>query len=598
MLNRLRETLRRWRSRGGFHASTDSIAADDQKLVLSFNQSRIPSGRQWRTLPTLFSKSDRLWIRFSGAIAVIGAIVFFVTLSSSHVSRVAKQGGTITIGFVGTPQFINPVLAQPNTLDADLTKLLFRGVAQIDRAFQPVPDLAESITASDDRKTYTVKLKPDLKWSDGEPLTADDVRFTIETIKDPNFASPYRSLFQTATVETPDERTAVITLEKALTAFPYYFEIGLLPFHAWSDATPQTIALAELNVKPITDGPYKFLSVTKDRNGGIKSIAFTRNKFYHAAAPYAQKVVAKFYPDRESAIEALKTEAIDVFGNATVSESAAVAKKDVRTATPISQITAVFFNQKTNVAIKALEVRQALAMVIDRPKLIEAALPNHAIPLASPILPKYPGYDATRTIPTSDMAAAVTLLEQKGWKKNDQGFRQKGSAVLAFSLTIPDEPTYISMATTLTNAWKELGANVEVKTIDTSRIQRDVVKPRTYDALLFGQIYDADGDLFPFWHSSQQRDPGYNLALFYDKTVDAKLGDARSTTSFDTRSEDYRQFAASITDQVPAIFLVQQLSVAVHRSAVRGLPTDPTVSASSLYTSLPLWYVKTTLTWR
>ncbi len=111
-------------------------------------------------------------------------------------------------------------------------------------------------------------------------------------------------------------------------------------------------------------------------------------------------------------------------------------------------------------------------------------------------------------------------------------------------------------------------------------------------------MYDADGDLYPFWHSSQQRDPGYGLALFYNKDLDTKLENARNATSLDIRAENLRDAGRIIVDQAPAVFLYQQQTITAHRSAVRGISDKSTVGVSSVYAAVSGWYVKTTLAWR
>lgn len=595
---RLNGLFTRWRRGGSFKSGTDADQADDLRRVLSLNPTRIPSGPQWRLIPSFLSAGERRWMRIWLILAVISGLAVITMVSSSHLVTVPRAGGTVTIGLIGAPQFINPVLARENSVDASLSKLLFRGLTKTNDDLESVPDLAESVTVSTDHKTYTIVLRPDLAWSDGEPLTAYDIKFTIDTIKDTEFGSPYSALFQTAAVEVKDDRTAVVTIEKPIAAFPYYLDIGLLPYHAWSDATPQTMPLAELNVKPISVGPYKFQSVTKDRSGAIKSLTLVRNRNYTYETPFLNRVVVKFYADRVSAIDALNKESVDVIGGLTVAENQALAKKFSRTSFPISQITAVFLNQKANPVLKSKEVRQALAMTINRADLANSLFPGHVNVITGPVLPGYPGYLADLKGPAYDVAAANKLLEDAGWKTNKQGVRQKGAQQLVFAVTAPDDQSYNTLVDRLAESWRALGAGVEIKRSDPSSIQRDYVRPRKYEVLVFGEIYDADGDLYPFWDSSQQRDPGYNLSVYYNKKVDQYLEDAQSATTRDQWINDYKNFQTAIADDIPAIFLFQQLYVQAHRSALRGLSMERAVSACDRLAQVSNWYVKTKLTWR
>lgn len=588
----------RWRRRGEVGVGAAEDAADDQSRVLGLHPTRIPSGRQWRVLPSFFSLVERRWIRFLTFTTILSAVTLLIVLAFNKLSVVPKAGGSASIGFVGAPQFINPVLARENTVDGDLTKLLFRGVVKIDKNFQAVPDLAESMTVSDDKKTYTVVFRRNIVWSDGEPITADDLKFTLDTVKDADFGSPLRSLFQTATVEVTDDRTAIITLDRALAAFPSYLAVGLLPRHAWSDATPQTMALAELNVKPISNGPFRFMSVTKDRNGNIKSLTFIRNKTYTGTAPYLNRVTAKFYPERTSAIEALRTDAVDALDNMTVDEVRELPKKFVRSSFPVGQLIAAFFNQRENSVLKVQEIRRALAMTTDRQGIVNAVFPNAADPIVGPVLPGYIGYNQAVSAPAYDPAAANALLESQGWKRNKEGVRQKGAQQFVFTLTVPDDSSYVAMANRLITDWQAIGAGVELKTIDASRIQREVIRPRDYEVLLFGQILGADGDLYSFWHSSQQRDPGFNLALFFNQKIDQVLASAHGAAGLDQRIKDYQEFQTIMAEELPAVFILQQRFTVAHDEGLRGLDHERLVTASDRFRQIEAWYVRTKLAWR
>src|SRR5262249_20151603 len=145
-----------------------------------------------------------------------------------------------------------------------------------------------------------------LRWSDNEVLNAKDAVYTFETLADPDFKSPLVSIFQGLTVDAPDDQTIVFHLTAANPSFPSYLTVGLLPAHVWSDALPQTFALAELNLKPIGNGPFQFSSLTKDRSGNIRSYTFSRNKNYAGPAPYLNKIIIKFYGDEASAADALR----------------------------------------------------------------------------------------------------------------------------------------------------------------------------------------------------------------------------------------------------------------------------------------------------
>ncbi|MEK7637474.1 MAG: peptide ABC transporter substrate-binding protein [Patescibacteria group bacterium] len=583
--------ISRWRR-------SPAVEADDRALVFSLSPSRIPSWRQLGYLPKLLSRRERRFIRLCLSLAVISLLVLLGQAVTRHVVRVPDDGGSLTEGMVGTPQYLNPVLARPFTADTELSRLLFRGLLRVDERSQIVPDLAQSVTVSSDGKTYTAVLRPNLKWSDGQPLTADDVRYTFETIADSGYQSPNQGLFANLTVASPDSRTVVFTIPEANEPFRSVLTLGLLPAKLWQDQTPQTFPLAELNVKPVGNGPFKFQSVTKDRNGNVKAFTFVQNKLFAGPRPRLDKINVKFYPDANSALDALKSNAVDSFGGLDAANSDQV--KKYRTVTPfaLSQLTGVFFSQKTNPALKVKEVRQALAMAVDRPALIRQAFHGVGRPADGPLLPGQPAYrdDIKRFGFSVDQANA--LLDQAGWKRGDNGLRQKGGAALKFALTTVDDPTYVVASQALAQAWRVIGADVEVKTVAPDRIQKDIIRPRQYDALLFGQISNPDGDPYSLWHSSQQRDAGFALAVAFIKKVDQALAAARTATDAKTHDDALRDFQAIIADEVPAIILVQSEYLYAHQPSLRGLVGDRFIAPADRFDNISSWYVKTRLSWK
>lgn len=578
-------------------AST-AAQADDRALVFSLSPKRIPSLRQFRYIPRLLNQGERRSIRLITTIIFLSALTLLGHFLYRHLARTPANGGTLTEGIVGTPQYLNPVLARPFTADTDVTRLLFRGLLRVDDHLSIVPDLAESLTVSADGKTYTATLKKDQHWSDGQPITANDVRYTYETVADPSYQSPIQSLYKNLAVAAPDNRTVVFTLAEPFEPFRSSLTLGILPAELWQDQTPQTFSLAELNVKPVGSGPYKFQSVTKDRSGAIRGLSFVRNKFYNGQAPHIDRVNIKLYADTASALDALQTDAIDSFGGIETDSLAKIRKDRSLTKFSLAQLTGAFFNQKTNVALKSADVRRALAMAVDRQSLISKALLGIGRPVFSPILPGQPGYsDAVHRIVFS-VEQANALLDQAGWKRGESGVRAKGSQELAFSLTTVDDPSYVRLTQALATAWQAIGAKVEVKTVPADRMQKDVIKPRQYDALVFGQISNTDADPYPLWHSTQQRDAGFALAIVYLKNVDADLEKARTTTDPNIHQAALVDFQNIIADEVPAIILTQAEYVYAHPRSLRGFPTDRLVAGSDHFSSISSWYLKTRLSWK
>lgn len=572
--------------------------ADDRALVMSLSPKRIPNWKQLRYLPRLLNLREQRAVRMLIGIAVMSALTLISTVLMRHVIVVPANGGTLTEAIVGAPQYLNPVLARPYSADTELTRLVFRGLLRIDEHMDIVPDLAETLVVSADGKTYTATLRQGLLWSDGSPVTAEDVVYTYETIADVAYQSPNQATYKSITIRSTEDQTIEFTLPAPNEPFRALLTLGILPSRYWQDQSPQTFSLAELNLKPIGNGPYKFQSVTKDRTGTIKSFTFVRNPNFTGTAPHIEKIITKVYPEMVSALDALTSGAVDTLGGITAEDKAKVQKAHSVRAFGLSQLTAVYFSQKSNPALKAKEVRQALALAIDRQSLITNTLNGVGRPANNPLLPGQPGYAADIQQFGFDQARANTMLEDAGWKKNDAGIRVKGTNQLAFSVTTVDEPSYIAIANALVQSWKNIGATVEVKTVGTDRLQKDVIRPRAYDAFIFGQIANADADPYPFWHSSQQRETGFALSIFFNKKLDQDLEAAQSATTADAHTAALRDFQAIVADEVPAIILAQSEYLYAHPASLRGFPSDRVIAPADRFDGIASWYVKTRWSWK
>jgi len=589
MLDRVRRVFRR----------STTVAPDrqarDRELVMSLAPARVPHWKQLRYLGAVLSVQDRRRLLISGLTALVSGVIAVGAFAQLHLHQVPKQGGTVTIGLVGAPQTINPVLARAGTVDHDLVKLLFRGLTKLDSDLQVVPDVAESLTVSPDGKSYRIVLRAGELWSDGQPLTANDVKFTYDTVKDAEFRSPYQSIFSSITTEIVDELTLTLSLTQAQPSLPTLLTFGILPQHIWLDASGASFTLAEYNIKPVSNGSWKFQSVSKDRSGLVKGLTFIRSKTGQAPVPYIDKVVTKFYSDRTSATTALQKQSIDILPAVSAEERSALAKVNFSTV-PLNQVLGVWFNQSKNEALRTTEVRQALAAVIDRPSLSAAkVLPG--VPSLFPVVQGYPGYRSV-PLPGADSVRADQLLTRVGWVKGPDGMRTKSGKALAFQFTIPNDPVYVELANALATAWKDLGVKVTIRTIDPTLMAKDSVRPRAYEVLLFGQLYSADGDIYPYWHSSQQADPGFALAIWSNRRADQLLAEQHTSSDQAKRASSLDEFQNIFADQAPAIILAQSQHTLAHAKNVRGIQGLRVAGLADVFGHLQGAYLRTTLAWK
>lgn len=548
----------------------------------------------WKGIYRALSSRDR-FIFLSLAIIAVGAFLFWLSAGYLALTKpVPDFGGQYIEGVVAQPRYINPILSQTSDADADLVELLYAGLFRYNRAGSVEKHIASDYQVSEDGRIYTVFLRPGVRFHDGEELSADDVVFTIRSIQDPAYKSPLRANWQGVEIAATDQYTVMFTLKKPYFGFLENLVVGILPKHIWENIAPDSFTLADYNLsQPIGSGPYFFENLDKDSQGNILSLHLRSNKEYFSAVPYIDRVTLRFYPDEDSLLAAYDRQ--EVMGLHSVSHERAaevVAKKGTRLYEfPLPRLFSVFLNTNKSVALAYDEVREALALATDRKALLEDVLKGRGIVSAGPLPPFVRGY--TDTSVPFDIHRANTLLDEKGWKKGDDGIRSRGEAVLSFELAVPDWPELMRTADLLRDSWLAIGARVDVKVLSQADLQQNIVRPREYQALLFGQGSMLDPDPYSFWHSSQKNDPGLNLAFYENKEVDELLADAREMLDPEQRKEVFQKFQSIIAREHPAVFLYSPNYLYVVSDVVQGIDAYPINFPSSRLSDIASWYLET-----
>lgn len=612
---------------------------------------RIPTFRQFLRLPSILDTRERIAL-------LAGIVAFVVGVALAGTGWYREQtvlqpavGGTYVEGLLGEPRFVNPLFASANDVDADLVRLLYTGLFRFDEYGAVVPDLAERHEVTTDGKTVTVTLREGVRWHDGANLTADDVVFTIHLIQDVAAASPLRSAFRGVTVERVDERTVKFAIDRPLAVFLSALTVGILPQHLWSDTPPAHLPLAELNLRPIGTGPYRFVGLTKDRRGSVRSYTVERYAGVHRTPPLLERVTFRFAPDTDQLIAALNSREIDGIGTLIPVPPDALARRDiVRYPIRIPSSSAVFLNEKRAPALRELAVRRALSIAVDRRSLIANVLNGGGEPIGGPLIPGFTGVADPPAPDAFDAEQAATLLDGAKWtrvnpdafiatrtsaelrkledekkkagkKKTELAateeertaiearvreeliseqpyYRMKDGDVLDITITTPDAPELSAMAGQVQQWWRSIGIRVRLDTVPLERIRGEVIPNRAYDTLLFSQILGPDPDPFPFWHSSQVRHPGLNLSYFSNRAIDKLLEDARGTLDHEERGKKYAEFQKLLREERPAIFLTTPVLTYVMSSAVHGVRLTQLAQPADRFALMHEWYTETERVWK
>ncbi len=547
----------------------------------------------------ILSRTEKV-ILVSLVVILLADIVFGINrFYINHTRSMPTFGGTYSEGIFGEPRFINPALAQTQT-DKDLTRLVYAGLFKYDNSGNIVPDLAESdLQISPDQKQYTVKLRQNLKWHDGQNLTADDVIFTIQLLKNPDYKSPYRKLWQNISVEKIDDLTIRFSNTDISSPFVTNLTTGVLPAHTWTQVSPDNFYIAKANLEPVGSGPFYIKEINKSVNGVIRSINLESYSNYHFGKPYIDQVDLKFYPNYEELLTGLHTKEVDSIGFIPFDKKIFVDlnKSSLKILKiPVFQYQALFFNNGKSPKVLADKgVRQALAISLNRDEFISEVYSGLAIPAYTPILPGQVGYDPTNeSLNKFDIANAESILDRNGWTKdNNTGLRSKAGQPLKFTITTNDFVLNVKSAENLQKQWKKIGADIAVNVVPTADFEKNNLRPRNFEALLFAESTGHDPDPFVFWHSSQALNPGFNLSQFNNTQADRLITDARNTFDKNLRSAKYASFENIFSAELPALILDQSVFVYEMRQHVQGMSLKSLANPEDRFHDISGWYLQT-----
>ncbi|MFY9462966.1 MAG: peptide ABC transporter substrate-binding protein [Candidatus Sungiibacteriota bacterium] len=523
-------------------------------------------------LPHILSGQERKRLGLLIGIAILagGGLIYRTYLRFTH--PVPGIGGSYTEGIIGSPRSINPLYLSRDT-DRDISRLVFSGLITYNSTGDVIPDLADRYEISRDGRVYTISLKKNVLWHDGAALTADDVIFTINRIQNPQYKSPARINWQGVETQKIDDYTIRFTLRTPYAPFIENLTQGIIPKHLWENINPEEALLHNLNLHPVGSGPYQFSRFKATAEGAMLWYALTRNPRYYREGPYLQTITLAFFNTEDEMIASIHKGEIDGFG-----PISSIRTKDANPgssmvfsiATP--RIFSIFFNTHIAPALADIAVREAIARAIDKSKIVQEASSGGAIILDS-ILPPFQktfasGANQSAT-PAYDLTRARSVMDAAGWKDTDgDGRRDKKirdskkklvATPLRFTLTTGDSPDLAHAAELIKTMLADIGISIDIEKRSFTELETAVIRPRAFEILLFGQVYGYEPDPFAFWHSSQIKDPGLNIALFADKKADSILEDARHTADREIRDQKYQEFARIAARALPAVPLYTQL---------------------------------------
>jgi peptide/nickel transport system substrate-binding protein len=522
------------------------------------------------------------------SLLIITSILFFfaavVTFNRRFLITVPAYGGVIREGIVGTPRFINPVLATSEQ-DKDMTALVFAGLTKHDESGVIVPDMAESITESEDGLRYNVTIKHDATFHDGESVTADDIIYTINLIQNPLLKSPHRVEWEGVSVEKNADREVTFILKKPFPLFMNILSIGILPKHIWKNLNEDQISLSDFNIHAIGSGPYAINDIVTE--SGIPTVfTLASHKHYTLGRPYIETVIISTYQNEKYLLKAFDDRDIDRMHGISPEKvnTLGIATTSIKTSL-LPRTFAVFFNPNKLSPLADKNVREALQLAINKQAIVDSVLFKYGKVINTP----YP-FDSDDTQSEYNPEKAKELLAKSKAINN-------ASSTLDITLATANTDEMKKVAEMIKADWEKIGVTASISIYDMSDLNQNVIKERDFQALLFGAITETPSDLYAFWHSSQRTYPGLNISNYVSKTLDENLELLRSSNDTQERKSAYEAVRQEFTEEVPGIFLFAPSLIYITNDKNISLLPKYSYDNASRFMTIENWYRYTDKVW-
>lgn len=518
---------------------------------------------------------------------ILSIILFFsavVIYNSRFLISTPTYGGAIKEGIIGTPRFINPVLATSDQ-DKDLTSLVYAGITRKDNQGHVSLDMAETVVKSDDGLHYTVTLKKSAEFHDGTQVTTDDIIYTVGLIQNPALKSPHRVEWEGITIEKTSDNVLTFSLKKPFPLFMETLTIGILPKHVWKNLSEDQISLSDYNLHAIGSGPYAITNITT--NSGIPD-TFTLNshKKYTLGRPYIDTITISTYLNEKYLLKAFEGGDITrIYGISPEKIKGLQISNDKIHTSLLPRTFAVFFNPNKSTILSDKNVRAALQMSINKQAIVDEVLHKYGKVINDP----YP-FDEDTTTPVYDIEKAKALLS------TNKSFK-KASSTLEITLATANTDEMKKVAEMIKSDWEKIGVHATLTIYEVSDLNQTVIKDRDFQALLFGTITQNPSDLYAFWHSSQRTYPGLNISNYVSKKLDTNLEILRESEDELERISAYDEVRKEFADEVPGIFLFAPSLIYITNDKVTSPLPFYSFDNSSRFALIESWYRHTDYVW-
>ena len=502
---------------------------------------------------------------------LIGILTAFFILRG--ISLAQDYGDALVSGSIGDARNLIPILAS-DSASAEICGMIFNGLVKYDKDINLTGDLAESWEIKDAGLTIIFHLRKGIRWQDGVPFTAQDVKFTYQKLIDPLVRTPYSGDFkEVQSLEVIDENTVKVTYREPFSPGLSSWGMGILPKHLLEK---EDLHRAKFSRSPIGTGPYKFKTWRSQ-----EKIELVSNKDYFEKAPYISRYIYRIIPDESTIFLELQAQGLDSSGLSPLQyqrqTDTAFFKENYRKFRLESFGYTYLGYNLSHPLFQDQRVRQALNYAVDKNEIIKTVLLGLGKVCTGPFVPESWAYNKEVKESGFSPLRAREILSQRGWvDHNNDGILDKDGRRFEFTILTNQGNLERQRAAEIIQArLKDIGIKVKIKVVEWSVFLTEFIDKRRFEAVLLGWSLGREPDCYDIWHSSKTKEGEFNFAGYANPEVDRLLEEARKTFDQAKRKEAYGKIHHLLYEEQPYMFLYIPDSLTALSSRFQGIKPEP-----------------------
>jgi peptide/nickel transport system substrate-binding protein len=487
-------------------------------------------------------------------------------------------GGTVVVGMRSDFKGFNPIITSDQYGMELINYALFTPLIQYDEGLKPQPYLAESWTLQGDT-AIEFRLRTDVKWDDGQPVTAEDVKFTFDMAKDPASASLIGSAFLTEvkSAEIVDANTVRFSFVRPHAQAIEDFWWAPAPKHVLQGTTAGDMQNSPYNRKPVGSGPFKVGEWTANQR-----LIMERNPNFPAALggqAKADRVVFRIIPEASTMLTELLTGGVHVDIPVTPDQIDAIEKSGQTKMFSFAGRTVYYIGWNNDRPMfKDPKLRRALALAVNRQELISALLKGQGEIATSTIPPYSPLYPKSVAPLPFDVSQSKQLLDEAGWKDtNGDGIREKDGKPLRFEMMSSDDPLRKQVVEVIQSQLKQVGADAQVRVMEFQTMLT-AHKSRDFDAVFTNWVLDnfqlASAPTSLFTSAQADIKLSANRSSVRIPALDKAINAATLATDPAAALLAWTDFTNTLQQDQPVSFIFWLNELAAARNEVSGVVMD------------------------